>query len=144
MFPGLVGLSAFVLLEWSARITPHKLVKIALVCWLVIKIVHVDVMLPHRLAKRHAPEKGEQLAHGVPDGRILYLFRLKDEGLMFYYGRPVVRLNALNELPFTQEGTYCILTAEEWRTWTGPPVSVVGQLQDVQGDAIVLVSLLPG
>ena len=36
-------------------------------------------------------EKGEQLAAWVPDGNTLYLFQVKDEGIMFYYRRPVRR-----------------------------------------------------
>src|SRR6202011_656603 len=57
------------------------------------------------------------LAARVPAGATLYLLRLKDEGIMFYYGRPVRRLASFEHLPSFGQPLYCILDESEWRKW---------------------------
>ena len=49
---------------------------------------------------RQARNKAAVLAALVPGHCVLHLFLLKDEGIMFYYGRRVVRLHAPAELPW--------------------------------------------
>ncbi|HYT89372.1 MAG TPA: hypothetical protein VEL76_11755, partial [Gemmataceae bacterium] len=69
-----------------------------------------------------------------------YLFRLKDEGIMFYYGRPVLRLASPADLPCRGTPVYCILEEAEWEQWQTPrPVQVLHHLTDEQGAPIVLV-----
>jgi hypothetical protein len=85
----------------------------------------------------------------VPSGQPLYVFRLKDEGIMFYYGRahpaggdgpPVQRLRNSGALPSSGEPVYCILDEPEWRHWQSAGwTEEVLRLPDEQGCPIVLV-----
>jgi hypothetical protein len=76
----------------------------------------------------------------VPPEKTLYLSKLKDEGIMFYYRRPVLRVASFEELPSSEEPVYCILDDSEWRHWPLPgTASVLEQMRDEQGDPIVLV-----
>ena len=83
-----------------------------LLAWIVVKIVFVEAVVRDRTANRHARETGELIARLVPPGEILYLCRLKDEGVMFYYGRPARRFD-LFDVP---HGTavYALLLDAEW------------------------------
>ena len=56
---------------------------------------------------------GEQLAALVPEGEILYLCRLKDEGVLFYYGRPAQRFSG-SDAP--SHSCFLLLLGEEWQT----------------------------
>jgi 4-amino-4-deoxy-L-arabinose transferase-like glycosyltransferase len=172
LFPGIAGLAAMVWIAWltgrfsilnfrfsifnwadtlNSKIENHKskiLVGIV-VCWLVVKLVFVHVVIPQRNPARAPQAKGEQLAATVPEGKTLYLFQLKDEGIMFYYSRlragdpsvmPVRRLNSPAELPSSDGAVYCILDEPEWRRWQGPrPAEAVLHLKDEQNAPIVLV-----
>ena len=66
--------------------------------------------------------RADLLASLVPLNQILYLFKVKDEGIMFYFGRSVVRLTDPGALPTSPEPLFCILTDEEWGHWNGPRV----------------------
>jgi hypothetical protein len=93
--------------------------------------------MPNRTANRNARETGSQLAALVPEGQILYLCRLKDEGVLFYYSRPARRL-AVGELP--TQPAYLILLDAEWRD--GPyreRCAYVAELKDQQQATIHLV-----
>ncbi len=147
LFPAIAGLAAMVWVAWLAgklpwrypRLSPARVLVATLVVWLAVKVAVVEAIMPLRNANREPRAKGELLAALVPPGRTLYLFRLKDEGIMFYYGRPAVRLQGPEQLPSGAEPVYCILMEEEWRQWrTGRPVEVVRHLTDEQGDPIVL------
>jgi hypothetical protein len=84
------------------------------------------------------------LAARVPQGTTLYLFRLKDEGIMFYYGRPVRRLPGPAQLTSSNEPLYCILDDGEWRTWpSSRPAEMLLRMPDEQGDPIVLARISP-
>ena len=111
-----------------------------LVCWLVVKLSFVHAVVPARNHDRQARAKGEQVAALVPVNEPLYLFRLKDEGIMFYYGRTVRRLPTPEQLPSSKKPLYCILNESEWKQWqTAGPVEVLLRLRDEQGALIVLV-----
>ena len=83
----------------------------------------------------------------VPFGETLYLFHLKDEGIMFYYSRlrspdapPVKRLKKPDELPSSGEPVYCILDEPEWRELqTKRHTEALLHLEDEQRAPIVLV-----
>jgi hypothetical protein len=78
----------------------------------------------------------------VPADQTLYLFRLKDEGIMFYYGRPVRRLASIAELPVHSEPLYCILDRDEWaNSQVDERVQVIRDLRDEQGAPIALVRI---
>ena len=105
---------------WKTHIAGWKMPKIRLyVNGQTPKIVLcAKRWMPSRNADRQPRAKGALLASLVPFERVLYLFRLKDEGIMFYYGRPVRRLSSAGELPASAEPVYCILTETEWQEWS--------------------------
>jgi hypothetical protein len=148
MFPGISGLAAMVWiaylngrLRWPLRrLQAGTILVVLLGMWLVVKLSFVQVVIPLRNHSREARAKGEQLATLVPEGEILYLFRLKDEGIMFYFGRTVRRLHDPNELPSPGVPVYCILDQAEWMQWRRlRPAEVLLHLSDEQGAPIVLV-----
>ncbi|MBL8799102.1 MAG: glycosyltransferase family 39 protein [Planctomycetia bacterium] len=111
-----------------------------LIAWIVAKVIFVQVVMPARMAERAPCAKGGQIAAQVPGGQLLYLCRVKDEGIMFYYGRPVRRLETPDLLPSPGEPMYCMLTGDEWRDWTRRrPAELLLELHDQQGDPIALV-----
>jgi 4-amino-4-deoxy-L-arabinose transferase-like glycosyltransferase len=151
LFPGLAGLAAMVWfalydgrLTWRRwpRIRPVQLLAASLAFWLAAKLVFVHHVMPIRVAEREATMKGRLIASLVPFGELLYLFRLKDEGIMFYYGRPVLRLPSVAELP--PASLYCILTEEEWQQWPASRrATEMQRLTDEQGAKLVMVRVLP-
>ncbi len=150
LFPALSGLAALVWLAWSRGSLPWKLPRLrpaqmlagSLAVWMVVKVLFVEVALPMRVAARQTRAKAAQLAALVPAGKTLYLFKLKDEGIMFYFGRPVVRLTGPHAMPSYAGPLFCILTEEEWRHWNDVrPAELVQEMRDAQGDGIVLVCL---
>jgi 4-amino-4-deoxy-L-arabinose transferase-like glycosyltransferase len=110
--PAITLLGVIVLSRWmnaptARRFTPPRAGLIAAVlAWAVVKVLFVQAVVPERTAGRNARDTGEQLASLVPDGEILYLCRLKDEGVLFYYGRPARRLSQIE-------------------VWSGPPIYVL-------------------
>ncbi|MCI0680505.1 MAG: glycosyltransferase family 39 protein [Gemmataceae bacterium] len=148
LFPGLAGLAAMVWLAWHdgrlpwrmPRWNPTKLLAGGLALWLTLKVVHVELVMPRRTLERQPRNKAAVLAALVPVSQVLYLFFLKDEGIMFYYGRPVVRLASPAELPTTNEPAYCILNHDEWQSWDDARCrELVLRMTDQQGDPIYLV-----
>ena len=150
LFPGFACLAALVWLAWLDgrlkfpwRVQPKRILTIAVVCWLAVKLVFVQ-MDAGRHVSRDPKGKAAIVAALVPFDCILYLFHLKDEGIMFYYGRPVYRLPNPADLPVFSEPLYCILTAEEWTHWrqlSPRPAEALtaADFKDEQGAPIVLV-----
>jgi 4-amino-4-deoxy-L-arabinose transferase-like glycosyltransferase len=164
LFPGIAGLSAFVWLGWIRGEAigsgffgerwlyfpwcrpiwkpPALPFTLLLALWLLIKLAFVHLVIPARNVNREPRAKGQLLARLVPEGQVLYLFRLKDEGIMFYYQRPVRRLPDPTCLPSTLKPLYCILDRSEWRGWKpNRPAEALQELTDEQGAPIVLVKL---
>jgi 4-amino-4-deoxy-L-arabinose transferase-like glycosyltransferase len=150
LFPALSGLAAFVVLAWLTgrlpwrlpRVTPRQLLVGMLALWLVVKVAYVQVEVPRRQVRGGPRAAAAALAELVPGGWILYILRLKDEGVMFYYGGEVRRVAGPATLPAGP--VYCVLNAEEWRDWDpSRRAEVVRCLYDGQGDPIYLVRL-PG
>jgi 4-amino-4-deoxy-L-arabinose transferase-like glycosyltransferase len=115
-----------------------------IVAWVVLKVAFVHVYVPIRNHGRQPREKAAILAEHVPEGQTLYVFLLKDEGIMFYYGRPVVRLKSPKQLPKKTDRVYCILQEseyEEFQKHAGWNVILEVPLKDEQGDPIVLLGL---
>jgi hypothetical protein len=130
-------------------------------CWLVVKLIFVHavvpgltvdlgfvhVAIPGRNPARAPKAKGEQLAALVPPGKTLYLFHLKDEGIMFYYSRlrspdapPVRRLDKPEQLPSSEGPVYCILEKSELDEWKEKRrAEALLHLEDEQKAPIVLV-----
>ena len=110
-----------------------------LAIWLVVKVCFVHVVVPERERGREPRQKGEQIAALVPPDRTLYLFRLKDEGIMFYYGRPAQRLSSPAQLPSSHRPEYCIFDEAEWRALQAyGAFEKILELRDEQGAPIVL------
>jgi hypothetical protein len=164
LFPGIAGLAALVWLawltgrlrwpftglaerarscvncRWAAR--PSTTLICTMAVWLLVKIVYVEAVIPRRNLHRQPRQTGENLAALVPEKATLYLFNLKDEGVMFYYGRKVVRLAKPDDLPVEDKLTYCLLDDAEFKQWQSwPEAELVKRLHDQQGDPIALVRL---
>lgn len=148
--PGLAGLAAMVWIGWLdgrlhwrlPRLRPGRVFVGLILLWLSIKFVFVHVIVSHRDVHRHPRHKGEQIAAFVPPGRTLYLFGLKDEGILFYYGRPARRLADPMRLPLLGGEVYCLLTQAELRHWPYFRRALpVLRLRDEQGAKIVLIKV---
>jgi hypothetical protein len=89
--------------------------------------------------------KGTLLAQHVPPGETLYLRLAKDEGIMFYYGRPVIRVKNWEQLPRQDRPVYCIVDEREWKEflrrgdWRAESEL---HLKDEQGDPMVLLGVV--
>jgi hypothetical protein len=174
LFPGVAGLAALAWIAWLTgrtrwpipRIATAKLFVTLLAGWLFVKAAYVHAWVPvrdgrandflgacgfNRKSTRDPHGKAEQIAALVPADRPLYLFRLKDEGIMFCYGRchpdgaperVVRRLKRLEDLPSPTELVYCIVSDDEWAGWNQRrPAEVLLRSHDQQGDPIVLVAV---
>ena len=84
------------------------------------------------------------IASLVPPRQTLYLFGAKDEGILFYYGRPARRLPCPDHLPATSELVYCMMTESEWRqeSFRGSAEAVT-RFPDEQGQPLRLVRVRP-
>jgi 4-amino-4-deoxy-L-arabinose transferase-like glycosyltransferase len=171
LFPAIAGLAAMVWTAWLtgklawpwSRLRPGKVLAGTIVLWLGVKLAFVHAVIPARNQDREPRAKGELLARLIPAGETLYLLRLKDEGIMFYYRRRVRRLTSFVHLPSSGRPVYCILDVSEWRGWQalqlaraaalggaggeeGPrncrSEKVLRRLNDEQGDPIVLVKVI--
>jgi 4-amino-4-deoxy-L-arabinose transferase-like glycosyltransferase len=151
LYPGIAGLAV---LYWTrrrviARSRPlsdrsrARLVRglaALLVAWMMVKLVFVHAVVPARMRGREARDKAEQIAALVPPSETLYLSMLKDEGIMFYYGRTVRRVADLARLTSSAGAAYCILDDTEWKSWQQQPgVELLAGLRDGQGAPIALV-----
>jgi 4-amino-4-deoxy-L-arabinose transferase-like glycosyltransferase len=143
--PGLTGLAAFVWTAWLTgrwrwpvpRLRPLPTLGALLAVWLSIKVAYAQVILPNRAGDNSARGFGETLAAKIPPDEMLYLCRMKDEGGMFYYGRPVKRLLDWRGLTGP---AYCVLIEDEWRCWPSDrPARLLERLHDEQGKPIVLI-----
>jgi 4-amino-4-deoxy-L-arabinose transferase-like glycosyltransferase len=148
--PGLAGLAALVWiawldgrLRWPLPASRPRTVFLALVAlWLATKLIFVTVIVPARDSHRTPQEMAQRIAGLVPSEHTLYLFHLKDEGILFYYGRPARRLPAPSFLPLSKHAAYCLLVESEWQQWVGlRPAELLLRLRDQQGHPIFLVRL---
>ncbi len=140
--PGLAGLAAMVWIAWLdgrlrwplPAVRPGRVFLALLVLWLAVKLVFVQGIAPNRNPGREPRSRGEQIAALVPPGETLYLFRVKDEGILFYYGRPARRLSGPACLPASGATVYCLLVESEYRQWACPRCAeVLLRLCDEQG-----------
>lgn len=148
--PGLAGLGALAWIAWLdgrlrwplPALRPRAVFLTLLALWLAVKLVFVTIIVPARDAYRTPRWTGQQIAAQVPRERTLYLFRLKDEGILFYYGRPARRLPAPFYLPASEPTAYCLLVESEWQYGTWPRrAEILLRLRDQQGQPFVLAKL---
>lgn len=149
--PGLMGLGVMGFLAWRRPTDPgheshgecfllgkhQKRVLVAFcVCWLVAKVAFVEAVVPRRTAGRNAEATAAQLRELVPPGETLYLFKLKDEGVMFYYAGPARKLHNPEELP---RPAYVALIQQEWEARAAlGDVEAIRWMYDQQGDPLIL------
>jgi len=141
--PGLAGLAAMAWIAWLTGrwrwplpgLKAGRVFVGLLAAWLVVKVAYVQVIVPDREGGRSARATAARIAALVPEGDVLYLCDLKDEGILFYYGRPARRVGSLRDLAGMGKPVYCVLTVEEWRARPG---AALLWLRDEQGDPMVL------
>jgi 4-amino-4-deoxy-L-arabinose transferase-like glycosyltransferase len=146
--PAMSLLGMIVVLQWAERVStgarqlasPRTSLLCALLAWAVVKVVFVEAVLRDRTGNRDARPTGEAIARLVPPGEILYLCRLKDEGVLFYYGRPARRFD-----PFAipqGSAVYALLLDAEWagHLFRGRP-EYIAELRDQQQAPIHLVRI---
>jgi Dolichyl-phosphate-mannose-protein mannosyltransferase len=105
--------------------------------WSLVKILYVEAIVPPRTALREVRENAARLAELVPPDETLYLGKLKDEGVLFYYNRPVRRLHVAPQSP---RACYAVLIeAEAMHAARSGRFEVIERLKDQQGDPIILV-----
>lgn len=136
--PGLMGLGVMGLvgtLQSPSRLKGGLVAFLG--CWLLAKLVFVQVVVPHRTMHRNPEPIAAQLRELVPPDQPLYLFRLKDEGVLFYFARPAVRLHHPSELP---AGAFAVLIAREWEDRAAfEHLELVNWMYDQQGDPLIVV-----
>ena len=142
MSPALMGLGVMGLLgtRRGGSINP-RWIKIGvlafLTTWLAVKVAFVEYVVQNRAAKYDPIPAATTLRAHVPENEPLYLFRLKDEGVMFSFGRRAIRLHHPQNLP---AGAFAVLLRQEWEDRPSfGHLDVVTWMHDQQGDAIVLV-----
>jgi hypothetical protein len=141
--PAIAALGILTCCRWAERwrhvVTPRTALLSVVAAWGIAKIVFVEHVVPARTANRNANGTAEDLRRLVPAGEILYLCKLKDEGVMFYYGRPARRFDPdrLPDGPF-----YALLIGQEWdaRDRLGT-VELVAALTDQQKAPLYLVRI---
>ncbi|MFO0799233.1 MAG: glycosyltransferase family 39 protein [Gemmataceae bacterium] len=140
--PALMGLGVMGLLDWwngsPQRNTTSGNLRVAvfLALWLAAKVVFVEVVVPRRSAGRDAEVTAAALRELVPASEPLYLLKLKDEGVLFYYGRPTRKLSSPAQLP---QGAHVALVEAEWREWEAKRTGeLVRWMYDQQGDPLIL------
>jgi 4-amino-4-deoxy-L-arabinose transferase-like glycosyltransferase len=152
LVPGLVGLAACFWLRWVQRrlpwawwrFQPRRALVVMMIAWLAVKVAQVHAYFPARDRDRDPASTGKAIASTVSPGETLCLVHLKDEGLMFYYGRPVERMSTLLQLTCSGEGRFCILEqAEAEAEVLRGRLDVRARLHDQQGAPIVVARIMP-
>jgi len=132
--PALMALGAIGMFRGGSRVRVGLALGF-LVMWLILKIAFVEVAVSRR--DRDARPAAAELRELVPPGEPLHLYKLKDEGVLFYFGRPAKRLHEPEPIP---AGSFALLLQSEWdhRDRYGDVLLVRG-LYDQQHDPIYLV-----
>ncbi len=138
MSAGLMGLGVMGLLSvLHTRLQWQRGVRGFLLFWVVVKLAFVHVVIPQRTVHRNPEPIARVLHEQIPAGEPLYLFRLKDEGVLFYYARPAVRLSHPDELP---PGAFAVLIRQEWEDRAAfGQLELVYWMHDQQGDPLIVV-----
>jgi 4-amino-4-deoxy-L-arabinose transferase-like glycosyltransferase len=150
LVPGLVGLASCFWLRWVEgrlpssrwRFQPRAAMMVMIIGWLAIKAAQVHAYFPLRDRERDPAGTGQAIASAVSPGETLCLVHLKDEGLMYYYGRPVQRLSTLGQLTCSGQCRFCILEQAEAAVLRGR-LQVRARLHDQQGAPIVVGRMMP-
>lgn len=140
----LVACAGLGLLAWR-RGTNRGLLACIVLGWVVLRLAYVDLFVPLRSDERALRLKGQQVAQVVPaDAPLYHVAHLREDGIMFYYGRPVVRVTSWRNLPVDRGPVYCLTTPAEWAQWrrlAGWQPTLELALADEEGSALVLVGI---
>lgn len=119
--PAVAVLAAYGWVMWGHR---YKGVALAalLALWLGVKVGHVGWAMP---ARKCDPSAGRELARLVPPGEVLGLLNIKDENLLFSYGRPARRVS--------EARGWCLIQGD------GAGHVVAARLRDSQGAELTLI-----
>lgn len=146
--PAITLLGVIAIAHWIGRrgaagrrvVSARSALIATILIWAVVKVVFTDAIVPARTAGRNAQRTGEHLARLVPPGEILYLCRLKDEGVLFYCGRPARRLAGIKRP--AGDSVYVLMLDAEWTAErAGGRIEYVAELRDQQQAPIHLVRL---
>jgi 4-amino-4-deoxy-L-arabinose transferase-like glycosyltransferase len=123
--------------RWRAFRYPGRWWVVLLLCGLLAKIAFVEIVMPLRTGRRNPLPIAAELRTIVPEHETLYIDKLKEDGVLFYYARPVQRWRGSFPLP---PGAYLALIASEWEPWQQRgSIRLVARLQDQQGDPLIIV-----
>jgi hypothetical protein len=148
LLPGLSGLAALVVLAWLTgklpwrvpRLRPEAVLIGMLAIWIAVKVGYAHGLLNRRSHERPARATGASLARLVPVEHVLYLLGIRDDGILFYFGRPAQAVASPRELPAGPGPVYCLLRPESVRNWpSGKIAEPVQTLTDAQGQSLLLV-----
>jgi 4-amino-4-deoxy-L-arabinose transferase-like glycosyltransferase len=149
--PAIAALAALVWIKWMRtqlhwpcqRFFPAAYaLGVILIGILIAKLSFMSLIVPERTRLRQPQKTGQILAQLVPPGATLYLCGVKDEGVMFYYGRPVRRFHDPTLLPSQDELLYCIITEAEWWHWHNVTTGqTLHELHDELGAKLLLVHM---
>jgi 4-amino-4-deoxy-L-arabinose transferase-like glycosyltransferase len=124
-------------LESFRNFSPRVAFFAILAAWCCVKLVFVEAVVPNRTSDRRVRETAARIAELAPPGHILYLCKLKDEGILFYYNRPARRFQWENPV---EEKSFALLIESEWRQWSeSGHFDLVERFRDQQGAPIYLV-----
>jgi hypothetical protein len=105
--------------------------------WCLVKVIYVEIMIPARFVKRPSLASQAKIMHEfVPNEATLYLSKVKDECLMFNYGRAAKRVASWDQLP-AQGTVWIVLTEAECSAFPWPIVNEQ-RLLDAQGEPLIL------
>jgi 4-amino-4-deoxy-L-arabinose transferase-like glycosyltransferase len=146
--PALAGLATLGWVAWASGRLNRKprfavpLLLTVFVIWGGTKLAYANWFAPQRDAKRKVQERGEQLAALVPANQPLYLFQLKDDGILFYARHPAKRLQDPSHLPNWKGPSFCLLCDSEWQKWPATrPAAMVARLKDEAGKPLFLIRI---
>jgi len=122
--------------EGFFALSPKHLFLSLLCVWFVVKIVYLEVIVPPRTEHRGVRENAARIAELVPSVETLYLGKLKDEGILFYYNRPARRLQ---HAPAGQPFYAVLIETETRQAALAGRFETLLSLKDQQGDPIILV-----
>jgi 4-amino-4-deoxy-L-arabinose transferase-like glycosyltransferase len=139
--PAIAALAVLVWSRWlesvpSVRWRYSALATLLMLC-LGAKLLFVGVILPARWEQRQPSRAGSIVAQWVSPCSPLFVWRIKDDGVLFHCRRQVRRIEQPSGL---NSGAWCLLTAQEWEQWPSEiRVEHNATLVDGQGDILVLV-----
>jgi 4-amino-4-deoxy-L-arabinose transferase-like glycosyltransferase len=136
--------------EEHLRIKPSLVVGF-LCAWCLIKVAYIQFLVPARYHQRpRLDQQASTMRAFVPEAETLYLQGVKDECLMFTYGRTVKRIGSWEAKPNLStpfghsEMIYCILTERERADWVPSlrnRIQREERLLDAQNEPVTLVQL---